>query len=156
GTALAVFGLFLIFWCLASAWYRQTVFVRSIEWPMVVVVVGFTALSVGRWVIVVIWAFATRGMGGGGPNGGTRTMNAWMRRGHLAGLLCLALTATGCSLGSLAYFLTPEQKLPPELRALSSPDHKQQVRVVVLAGTSDPVQGRGLIGVDRDLGERVA
>jgi hypothetical protein len=65
GTALALCALFMIFWCLASAWYRQTVFVRSIEWPMVVFIVGFTAMTVGRWVIVVIWTLATRGTVGG-------------------------------------------------------------------------------------------
>jgi hypothetical protein len=83
-------------------------------------------------------------------------MNAWTRRGTLAGLLGLALGSVGCSLGSLAYFLTPEQKLPPELHSLVSPDNKQQVKVVILATTTNPVVGTGLIGVDRELGQRVA
>jgi hypothetical protein len=60
GTGLAIFALFMIFWCLASAWYRQTVFVRSIEWPMVAFVAGFTVLTVGRWIIVVVWILCTR------------------------------------------------------------------------------------------------
>jgi hypothetical protein len=79
-------------------------------------------------------------------------MNAWMR----AGLVGLVLAAPGCSLGSLAYFLTPEQKLPPELCGLASPDRKQQVRVIILASAVDPIARQGCAGVPRDLSERLA
>lgn len=65
GTFLALFCLALIVWCLASAWHRQTVFVRSVEWPIVVLVIGFTGLTVVRWMLVVVWIFATRGTAAG-------------------------------------------------------------------------------------------
>jgi len=53
GTVLAGFCLLLVPWCLVSAWRRQTVFVRSVEWTLVVVLVGLAALAVVRWMIVV-------------------------------------------------------------------------------------------------------
>lgn len=83
-------------------------------------------------------------------------MNAWMRTATVAGVLALTLVAPGCSLGSLAYFLTPPQKLPPELCGLVSPDRNQQVVVVILANLVDPVPRQGCAGVQRDLSERVA
>jgi hypothetical protein len=83
-------------------------------------------------------------------------MNAWMRMGMLAGFLGLVVAAPGCSLGSLAYFLMPEQKLQPELCGLGSPDHKKQVSVVILASTVDPLPKPGCGQIGRDLSERVA
>jgi hypothetical protein len=83
-------------------------------------------------------------------------MNAWMRMGMLAGFLGLVVAAPGCSLSSLAYFLMPEQQLPPDLCSLTSPDHKQQVSVVILASTVDPLPKPGCNQIARDLSERVA
>ncbi len=76
-----------------------------------------------------------------------------MRNGSLAGLLFLALAATGCSLGSLAYFLTPEQKLEPELCSLTSPDSKKTVRVVILPALVNAFAMPEMIGVEQDLAD---
>jgi hypothetical protein len=83
-------------------------------------------------------------------------MIAWMRNTMRVALVGAVLTATGCSLGSLAYFLTPEQKNPPEICSLASPDSKQEVRVVILPALVHTLAVPEAIGVERDLAETVA
>lgn len=83
-------------------------------------------------------------------------MNAWMRNGSLLGLGFLLVAMTGCSLGSLAYFLTPEQKHEAELCKLTSPDSKFEPSVVILTMMTNPIARTELIGVDRELGELAA
>jgi hypothetical protein len=59
GTLLAVFCLALVPWCLASAWRRQPLFIRSVEratTTLVLVVLGLTLL---RWAAVLAWAWWT-------------------------------------------------------------------------------------------------
>lgn len=78
-----------------------------------------------------------------------------MRNAAVLALVGLAMVATGCSLGSLAYFLTPEQKLPPEMCALTSPDGKKTVNVVILPALVG-APGPEMIGLERDLAQVVA
>lgn len=55
GTLLAVFGLLFIPWALASTWLGRPLFVVSLETALMRVVLGFLALMLVRWVIVLIW-----------------------------------------------------------------------------------------------------
>jgi len=66
GTLLALCGLLFIPWCLVCVWSRRLWIVRSIEWTFMVLVVGFTLLTVVRWVVVVVLALRPGGTGGGG------------------------------------------------------------------------------------------
>jgi hypothetical protein len=75
-----------------------------------------------------------------------------MRRWWLGGLAG-ALLCAGCDLGTMTYFLTPESKEPPELRALAdAKDKKKEVKVAILVYNQlDPIPE--LIQVDRQLSE---
>ena len=59
GTLLAVFCLMLIPWSLASAVCQQTLFIRSVERTLTLVVLGFLSLMLLRWAIVLGWAWWT-------------------------------------------------------------------------------------------------
>jgi hypothetical protein len=53
GTLLAGFCLLLIPWCLASAVWRRTLFIRSVERILTLVVLAFLSLMLLRWIIVL-------------------------------------------------------------------------------------------------------
>lgn len=57
GTLLAGFCLLLIPWCLASAACRRTLFIRSMERSLTLVVLVFLSMMLLRWVIVLglVW-----------------------------------------------------------------------------------------------------
>ena len=57
GTLLALFGLLLIPWCLASAVCRRTLFLHSVERTLTFVVLVFLGLMLLRWLIVLGWAW---------------------------------------------------------------------------------------------------
>lgn len=57
GTLLATLGLFLIPWALLSAVRKHTLFIRSIELPLVITVLSILGLMVIRWIIVVAWLY---------------------------------------------------------------------------------------------------
>lgn len=59
GTMLAGFCLLLIPWCLASAWCRRTLFIRSMERTLTVVVLAFLSMMLLRWAIVLGLAWWT-------------------------------------------------------------------------------------------------
>jgi hypothetical protein len=61
GTLLASFCLLLIPWSLVSVCLGRPLFIRSIENVLVWIVVGFLALMMLRWAIVLIWFWSTRG-----------------------------------------------------------------------------------------------
>lgn len=54
GTMLAGFLLLLIPWSLASALRGRWVFIQSLEWVLVRLVVGFMVLMFVRWAIVLV------------------------------------------------------------------------------------------------------
>jgi hypothetical protein len=59
GTVLAGFCLLLIPWCLASAVWRRTLFVRSLERALTFVVLAFLSMMLLRWLIVLGLAWWT-------------------------------------------------------------------------------------------------
>ena len=59
GTLLAGFCLLLIPWCLASALYRRTLFIRSMERSLTLVVLVFLSMMLLRWAIVLGLAWWT-------------------------------------------------------------------------------------------------
>jgi hypothetical protein len=59
GTLLAGFCLLLIPWCLASAVMQRTLFVRSMERALTLLVLSFLTLMLLRWGIVLGWAWWT-------------------------------------------------------------------------------------------------
>lgn len=59
GTLLAGFCLLLIPWCLASVLYRRTLFVRSMERTLTLLVMVFLGLMLLRWAIVLGLAWLT-------------------------------------------------------------------------------------------------
>jgi hypothetical protein len=63
GTLLACFCLLLIPWCLASAYVRRPLFIRSVEKWMTISAVAFLCLMLVRWIIVlaVHWGGRTTG-----------------------------------------------------------------------------------------------
>jgi hypothetical protein len=61
GTLLASFCLLLIPWSLVSVWLGRPVFIASIEYVLVRLVIAFLALLLLRWAIVLIWFWYTRG-----------------------------------------------------------------------------------------------
>lgn len=65
GTVLAGFCLLLIPWCLAGAVCQRTLFVRSLERAITVVVLAFLSMMLVRWVIVLglAWWTGTRFQG---------------------------------------------------------------------------------------------
>lgn len=65
GTLLAGFCLLLIPWCLASAVCQRTLFIRSMERALTLVVLVFLGLMLLRWVIVLglAWWTGTRFQG---------------------------------------------------------------------------------------------
>ena len=59
GTVLAGFCLLLIPWCLASAVRQRTLFIRSVERALTLVVLLFLSMMLLRWVIVIGLAWWT-------------------------------------------------------------------------------------------------
>ena len=61
GVVLALTLLAAVPWCFASAFYRRTLFVRSVERTMLVLVIGLLTLMMLRWAVVVfmMWRFGT-------------------------------------------------------------------------------------------------
>jgi hypothetical protein len=59
GTLLALFCLMLIPWCLASAVWKRTLFVRSVERMLTLAVLGFLSLMLLRWGIVLALAWSS-------------------------------------------------------------------------------------------------
>jgi hypothetical protein len=59
GTLLAGFGLLLIPWCLASAVCQRTLFIRSMERALTLVVLVFLSMMLLRWVLVIGLAWWT-------------------------------------------------------------------------------------------------
>jgi hypothetical protein len=59
GTLLAGFWLLLIPWCLASAMWQRTLFIRSTERALTLVVLLFLTLMLLRWIIVLGLAWWT-------------------------------------------------------------------------------------------------
>jgi hypothetical protein len=57
GTLLAVFFAALVPWCLASAWRRRPLFVRSLERAMTAAVVVVLGLMLLRWGVVLLLAW---------------------------------------------------------------------------------------------------
>lgn len=53
GTILAAFGLVLAPWCLVAATTGRTLFVRSLERAVTVVVLAFLGLMLLRWAVVI-------------------------------------------------------------------------------------------------------
>jgi hypothetical protein len=53
GTLLAIFCLLLIPWCIGSAWFARSLFVRSAQWTFVIVMLSFLGLMVVRWLIII-------------------------------------------------------------------------------------------------------
>jgi hypothetical protein len=74
------------------------------------------------------------------------------RRFFLSGLVLGAAACVGCDLGSLAYFLVPENDAEAECRRLASNDPKKEVRVVILTYTHLETRAE-FIGADRALSE---
>ncbi len=60
GTLLAVFCMVLVPWSVASAWYRRTLLIRSVERALMIVVLGFLGLMLLRWGLVLAWAWWTQ------------------------------------------------------------------------------------------------
>jgi hypothetical protein len=63
GTLLALFGMVLIPWSLTAAFTGRTLFVRSLERAITVVILGFLGLMLLRWMVVL-------GMGWWHPSAG--------------------------------------------------------------------------------------
>jgi uncharacterized protein DUF2752 len=59
GTLLAGFCLLLIPWCLASAVCQRTLFIRSMERALTLVVLVFLSMMLLRWIIVIGLAWWT-------------------------------------------------------------------------------------------------
>jgi hypothetical protein len=53
GTGTALFCLSLIPWCLASAWYGRTLFIRSLEAALITTVLVFLGGMLLRWFVVL-------------------------------------------------------------------------------------------------------
>jgi hypothetical protein len=81
-------------------------------------------------------------------------MAARGRRWFLTGLLGAAAVCAGCDLGSMAYFLMPEAKQPPQLKRLASDDKNKEVRVVILTWGGLETRPE-LAQADRELSERL-
>lgn len=60
GTILAVLGLLFIPWSLASIYWRRTLFIRSVERTVTVMIVAFMSMMMLRWCVVV-WLIWSRG-----------------------------------------------------------------------------------------------
>jgi hypothetical protein len=83
-------------------------------------------------------------------------MTVCTRRCCLAALAGLIGFGAGCGdMGSLAYFLTPEQPLPAKMKHLASEDPKKEPRVVILTYAGLQTQSE-FIHADRQLGELLA
>ncbi len=79
-------------------------------------------------------------------------MNALLRRRFLAGLLAASGFCTGCGdLGSLVYFLSPEQKIPAEIKSLATSDKKKEVKALILVSNSAD-RDFAFMTADRELG----
>ncbi|MBY0233060.1 MAG: hypothetical protein K2W96_27575 [Gemmataceae bacterium] len=82
-------------------------------------------------------------------------MGAVHRRWFLGSAAVGLLAAAGCNLGSLAYFLTPEQRMPAKLAHLASPDKRKAPKVVILTNHALDIDA-GLFGADQQVAERLA
>jgi hypothetical protein len=64
----------------------------------------------------------------------------------------LAVSVVGCDMGTLTYFLSPEQRLPAKIKHLASDDPKKEPRVLIL--TYGGLETRAeFIHADRQLAE---
>lgn len=73
------------------------------------------------------------------------------RRRFLTGLFLGSLAAAGCDLQTMAYFLSPEYKEPPEVGSILSKDKKKVNRVAILT-YFNPLETRSeVIQIDREL-----
>jgi hypothetical protein len=63
GTLLAAFGLLLIPWSLVAAFTGRTLFIRSMERALTLIVIGFLGLMLLRWMFVLatMWLWRTGG-----------------------------------------------------------------------------------------------
>ena len=78
-------------------------------------------------------------------------MNAMLRRRFLTGLLAATGFSAGCGdLGSLVYFLMPEQKIPAEIKSLATSDKKKEVKALILV-RNPPQLSYQFINADREL-----
>jgi hypothetical protein len=57
GTLLAVFGVVLIPWALASAVRRRPLFLRSLERAFTICILVFLGAMLLRWLMVIAWAW---------------------------------------------------------------------------------------------------
>ena len=60
GTLLALFCLFLIPWCLVSAYVRRPLFIRSVDRWLSILAAVFLSLMMIRWIIVLAVHWGTR------------------------------------------------------------------------------------------------
>src|SRR5437899_2982071 len=83
-------------------------------------------------------------------------MTVCSRRCCLAMLAGLIGLGAGCGdVGSLAYFLMPEQRLPAKMRHLPSEDPKREPRVVILTYAGLDTRAE-FVHADRQLAEMLA
>src|SRR5262245_46785495 len=72
-------------------------------------------------------------------------------------LACLVValvgTCTGCINPSLAYFLTPEQRLPAKMQHLASDDRKVEPKIVILAYAGPASTSIDCLHADREISE---
>jgi hypothetical protein len=68
----------------------------------------------------------------------------------------LALQATGCDLGSMAYFLMPEAREPAKMKSLASADPKKEPRVVILTWNAALEMRSEFIHADRQISDLLA
>lgn len=73
------------------------------------------------------------------------------RRRFLAGMFAGALACAGCDLQTLAYFLSPEYKEPPELGAILNKDKKKTNRVAILTYFNLLETRSEVLQIDREL-----
>jgi putative effector of murein hydrolase LrgA (UPF0299 family) len=60
GTILAVLGLLFIPWSVASVFYRRTLFIRSVERTVTILMLSFMTMMLLRWGVVV-WLIYSQG-----------------------------------------------------------------------------------------------
>jgi hypothetical protein len=83
-------------------------------------------------------------------------MAVWTRSLVVAGVLALAGLNAGCDLGSLAYFLSPEQRTPAKMKNLAvEKKSKKDSRVVILTWGGLEMRSE-LIHADRQLSDMLA
>jgi hypothetical protein len=60
GTLLATLCLLAIPWCVASVWLGRPVFMVSLESTLIKLLLAFVAVMLVRWIIVLVWIYASR------------------------------------------------------------------------------------------------